>query len=455
MSKNDEQPIKRESFATGLGVIAATLGSAVGLGNIWKFPYVTGANGGAAFILIYLICTLLVGLPVMISEFIIGRHSKTAAVGAYKKLAPGKPWYFTGIAGMFAAILILGFYTTVAGWVFAYAFKAAIGSLHIVNAESAQQAFANFTGQIWLPLLWQWLVLIITGLVIIAGVRAGIERVTKTLLPLLFILLVISCIRSLTLPGAEEGLQFLFKPDFSKITASTVLVALGLAFFKLSVGVGTMTTYGSYIGSNENLPGTAFKVLISDIIVSMLAGIAIFPAVFAFGFEPESGPPLLFFTMPIVFNSMPLGSIFLALFFTLTAIASIGAMISLLEVPVAYLHEEKNWSRKNAALVSVLAIALLGSTATLSFSVLADFKLFNLNMFDLMDFASSNILMPLAGIFITLFVGYVLGAKKVIAELSNNGKLNNRKFVGVYLFIIRYITPVAILIVLLNGLELI
>lgn len=446
---------KREGFATSLGVIAATLGSAVGLGNIWKFPYMTGENGGAAFILLYLVATLLVGLPIMISEFIIGRRAQRAAVGAYKELAPGKPWYFTGLAGVLAAILIMSFYTSVAGWVFAYAFKAATGSIVINSAEQAKEVFGSLAGGVWEPLFWQWVTLVVAGSIILAGVRGGIERMTKTLLPLLFILLLICDIRALTLPGAAQGLEFLFKPDFSKITGLTVLLAMGLAFFKLSVGVGTMTTYGSYIEKRESLPGTALKVMFSDILVSILAGIAIFPAVFAFGFTPEAGPPLLFFTIPMVFNAMPLGQVFLAMFFILTSIAATGAMISLLEVPVAYLHEEVKISRKAATVISVLVIAALGSTATLSQSILSDFLIFDRNMFDIQDFLSSNILMPVGGIFIALFAGWKLGPRIIFDEASNRGSLNNTTFLSAYSFIVRYIAPLAIIIVLLNGLGII
>lgn len=452
---NKENPTKREGFGTSLGVIAATLGSAVGLGNIWKFPYMTGENGGAAFILLYLVATLLVGLPVMISEFIIGRRAQRAAVGAYKKLAPDKPWYFTGLAGVTAAILIMSFYTTVAGWVFAYAFKAATGGIVINSPAAAQEVFGSLAAGVWEPLIWQWITLVLTGTIILAGVRGGIERMTKTLLPILFVLLIACDIRSLTLPGAAQGLEFLFKPDFSKITGLTVLLALGLAFFKLSVGVGTMATYGSYIGRKESLPGTALKVMFSDILVSIMAGLAIFPAVFAFGFAPESGPPLLFFTIPMVFNAMPLGQFFLAIFFILTSIAATGAMISLLEVPVAYLHEELNFSRKAATVISVLVIATLGSTATLSQSTLAEFTLLGRSMFDLQDFLSSNILMPVGGIFIALFAGWKLGSRVIFDEASNSGTLNNTSFLSAYIFIVKYIAPVAIVIVLLYGLGII
>lgn len=446
------QQTQREGFGTSLGVIAATLGSAVGLGNIWKFPYMTGEYGGAAFILLYLVCTLFIGLPVMLSEFIIGRRANRAAVGAFKELAPGKPWYLAGLTGMVGAIFIMCFYTTVAGWVFAYAFKATLGALNVTSAEMASAAFNNLAGAVWTPLIWQWITLAVACFVILAGVRSGIERITKTLLPILLVLLLVCDIRALTLPGAAAGLEFLFKPDFSKIDSTVILMAMGLAFFKLSVGVGTMTTYGSYIGKHESLPGTAAKVMFSDIIVSIMAGIAIFPAVFSFGFQPTEGPPLLFLTIPMVFNSMPYGQVFLAIFFILASIATIGAMISLLEVSVAYLSEERKWSRRNATLASAALIALLGSTATLSSSVLADFSIFNLNMFNFFDYMSSNVLMPLTGIAVAIFAGYKLGPKLVADEVSNHGTLANQGIIKAYLFVIRYVTPLAVGIVLLNAL---
>lgn len=453
-STNSMQTSKREGFSTSLGVMAATLGSAVGLGNIWKFPYITGENGGAAFLFVYLICVSIVGLTVMISEFIIGRRGNAAAVGAFKNLTPGKPWYLTGVAGVISCSLIMFYYTTVAGWVFAYVFKSLGADLATKDPNVIKQVFADFTGSIWAPLFWQWVVLITVGIIILAGVKKGIERMTKTLLPILFVLLIISDIRALTLPGASAGLKFIFEPDFSKITGVTVLAALGLSFFKLSVGMGTMTTYGSYMGKNENLPATAARVMVSDTLVSIMAGIAIFPAVFAFGFKPDAGPSLLFMTIPMVFNSMPFGKVFLALFFMLSSIAAIGAMISLLEVPVAYLTEERKWSRTAATVASALTIALVGSTATLSNGILSDFHLFGKTMFDLFDFTSSNILLPLVGIALTIYVGWVLGPRAVYNEATNEGALKNRPLVRFFLFIVRYLAPPAIFVILLNGLGL-
>ncbi len=452
---NKEKYHKREGFSSSIGVIAAVLGSAVGLGNIWKFPYVTGANGGAAFILVYLLCLALVGIPVMLSEHLIGRHTKANAVGAFKALQPRRPWFLVGGAGVLSAFLIMAFYTTVAGWVYAYIFKAAGGALLTANPEDTSLVFNTLVSGVGEPLFWQIFVLLVTGTIIMAGVTKGIERVTKVLMPLLFVLLIIMDIRSLTLPGAGEGLAFLFKPDFSKITVGVILAALGLAFFKLSVGMGAMITYGSYISKNENLPKMAIRVALADTLVSLMAGIAIFPAVFAFGFKPDAGPSLLFITIPTVFNAMPFGRVFMALFFVLTAIAATGAMLSLLEVPVAYLTEQYQWTRRKATLVTILGIGSLGSTATLSNSILAKVTVFGRTFFDFFDFTTSNVLLPIGGIFIALFVGWQWGYANVKQEMSNDGQLKNDQLVRIYMFLVKFIVPIAIVLVLLAGLDLI
>ena len=451
---NDNHGHMREGFTTTLGVLAATLGSAVGLGNIWKFPSMTGQNGGAAFVFVYLICVLLIGLPVMISEFIIGRRAQANNVGAFRKLetAGRAPWHLTGVAGVTAAFLIMFFYTDVAGWVYAYAFKALTGTFAGVTAAETADIFSAYIGSAAGPLAWQWIVLVTVSAIIIAGVTRGIERMTKTLLPILFVLLLICNIRALTLPGASVGVEYLFRPDFTKVTAPVVLAALGLAFFKLSVGMGTMTTYGSYIGKQENLPGNALKVAFADTLVSLLAGLAIFPAVFAFGFEPDAGPSLLFITIPAVFQTMPLGQLFLTMFFVLAAIAATGAMISLLEVPVAYLTEEHGWSRVKATLLSAAAMGTVGALATLSTSVLSETLVFGRTFFDLFDFLSSNIVLPVGGILICLFVGWKLGPKAIADEASNGGSIRNAAVLRVFTFVVRYVAPVAILLVLLNGL---
>jgi len=443
---------KRDGFTTTVGVIVATLGSAVGLGNIWKFPSLTGMNGGAAFLIIYLAMTLLVGLPVMISEHVMGRKARADAITTLQKLAPGSAWWLIGAAGVLSAFLIMAFYTEVAGWVFAYVIKALSGSLLSTDPAVTTQAFTTLVSNTWWSLIVQWVVLLWVAFIIVAGVSKGIERMTKRLMPILFAILLIICIRALTLPGAGEGLRFLFQPDFSVVTWGTVLVAMGLAFFKLSVGMGTMITYGSYFREDQNIPLTATRVMLADLLVSLLAGIAIFPTVFTYGFAPDAGPSLLFITMPAVFASMPAGGLFMVLFFVLAAVAATGAMLSLFEVPVAVLAERTKLSRKGATWVTFAALAVVGSLAALSSSTLADVHLFGMTFFDLFDYATQNILLALGGLFICLFAGWKWGSAAIQEQLSNGGTLNNGVVVKAYTIVVKYVTPILVFLVLLNGL---
>lgn len=454
MSSSDSPVAKRDGFSSSFGVLAATLGSAVGLGNIWKFPYLTGANGGASFLLVYVLATLLVGLPVMIAEIMLGRKAKTDTVGTFKKLAPGTPWWLIGGLGVLAAFLIMAFYSEVAAWVLAYVFKSITGSALSSDPANTSATFNQLIHDPLHSLLWQWAVLVLIGGILLMGVSKGIEAVTKKLMPLLFILLVVVGVRSLLLPGASEGLRFLFQPDFSKISASVVLTAMGLAFFKLSIGMGTMLTYGSYFRDQQNIPATALRVMSADLVVSMLAGIAIFPAVFAFGFEPQAGPSLLFITIPAVFAHMPFGQLFMVVFFVLTAIAATGAMLSILEVPVSVLSERFGWSRTKATVYTLLALVVIGASAALSNSLLAHFTLFGLTMFDLFDKLTSNLLMPLGGILLCLFIGWVWGPQRFRDELSNADTLNNRGMLKALFLITRWVSPLLILVVMLAGLGL-
>jgi neurotransmitter:Na+ symporter, NSS family len=447
--------IKRDIFTTSLGVLFATLGSAVGLGNIWKFPYLAGINGGAAFLLIYILSTLFVGLPVMIAELTIGRTARADAISSLRKLAPRRPWWLVGVAGVLAAFLIMAFYTEVAGWVFSYIFKSAFGALASTDPKVTSGVFSTMVASPFQSLIWQWIVLVVISIIIIAGVSKGIEAMTRRLMPVLLVLLLIVDIRSLTLPGAWEGVKFLFQPDFTKVTFATVLTAMGLSFFKLSVGMGTMITYGSYFREDQNIPATAGKVMLADVCISVLAGIAIFPAVFALGFKPDAGPSLLFITIPAVFNSMPFGQVFMVLFFILTAIAATGAMLSLLEVPVAFLVEKARWPRKWATIATSGALAVIGSTAALSGSVLANFKLFGKTMFDLFDYSTSNILLPVGGLFLALFIGWQWAQADVRQALTNNGALNNGRMVSAFYGVVKVVTPILVLVVLLTGLKII
>jgi NSS family neurotransmitter:Na+ symporter len=444
----------RDGFTTTFGALMATLGSAVGLGNIWKFPSLTGTNGGAGFLLVYLAATVLVGLPVLISETMLGRTARADAVSSFDRLAPKGQWWWKiiGWMGFAAAFLIMAFYSEVAGWVYAYIFKSLTGEISTTDPEVAKQVFGALVASPTSSLIWQWVVLALTGTIIAFGVSRGIEAVTRRLMPILFILLIVLCIRSLTLTGASQGLAFLFDPDFAKITPAVMLTALGLAFFKLSLGMGTMLTYGSYFRDNQNIAATATRVMLADLSVSMLAGIAIFPAVFAFGFQPAAGPSLVFMTIPAVFTSMPGGTIFMTLFFLLTAIASVGAILSLLEVPVAVLSERFHLPRKLAAMVTIVLIGLIGVPAALSQSTAADLEIFGLNPFDLFDFLSSNILLPLGGILICVFVGWFYGLAAPEKRLAAEGRPIERLAIRSVFFLVRFVAPVAIAIVLLNGL---
>jgi len=446
--------VQRIGFTSSFGVLAATLGSAVGLGNIWKFPYLTGANGGAGFLLVYLLATLLVGLPVMIAEITLGRQAKANPVTALQSLAPkGQPWWLIAAAGMVAAFLILSFYSEVVAWVFAYVVKALDGSILSSDRHVTEAAFGALISDPLQSLLWQWGVLAFIGGILLLGVTKGIEALTKKLMPLLFVLLLLLCAVSLSLDKAMDGLAFLFNPDFSKITASVVLTAMGLAFFKLSIGMGTMMTYGSYFRDDQNIPLTTLRVMSADLCVSMLAGIAIFPAVFTFGFEPAAGPALVFITIPAVFSQIPMGQLLMVLFFVLAAVAATGAMLSLMEVPVVIIHERFGWSRPKATLLTLVLLAILGSSCALTNSTLADFKLMGMTMFDLFDFVSSNIILPAGGIFIALFVGWTWGFDKFSQALGNQGQLHNASLARAVFFLLRYVTPLLILIVMLKGLK--
>lgn len=444
----------RETFSSGLAVFFATLGSAVGLGNIWKFPYLTGQNGGGAFLLVYFICIVFVGIPVMVSEFYAGRKTRKNAVGAYEQLKPGSGWKHIGTMGVLASYLIMFFYSCVAGWVYYYLFKAVKGDFAAITLESAKAQFGATVAGPFTPIVWQIIVLVVVTAIIASGVKQGIERMTKTLMPVLFILILICDLRAVTLPGAAEGLRFLFEINFSKLTASVILTALGLAFFKLSLGMGCMVTYSSYFTQDNNLFRTAAKVVTADTLVSLLAGIAIFPTVFSFGMEPGAGPGLLFMTIPLVFSQMPLGNLLLIAFFFLTSIAATTAMLSLVEVPVAYLVEEKKFSRRNAAVCNSLIIFAFGVLASLSAdpsALLGNVTIFGKGFFDWFDFLSSNIILPLGGLLIAIYTGYVADQNDLRRELSNGGMLNMGRIISLYYFVIRYVSPILLILVFLNS----
>ena len=449
---------KKETFSGGFAVFFATLGSAVGLGNIWKFPYVTGQNGGAAFLLIYLGCVLLVGVPILIAEYVMGRHTRGNVVSAYTQLGKKASWKIPGFVSIAGVTMILLFYTAVAGWTYFYFFQSVIGGLSGVSADNVEARFLALTNDGTSSVFWQFVVITVVSGIICLGVRKGIEGLTKKLMPLLLILVILCVIQSLMLPNSWGGVEFLFKPDFSKLTADAILVALGLAFFKLSLGMGCMITYGSYFHKEANIIRNAGQLLVADTTVSMLAGLAIFPAVFAFGMEPGSGPGLLFMTVPLVFSKMPFGGILTAAFFFLSSGAATMAIISMFEVVVAYLQGNWRLSRVQATGLFASFVLVFGSLAALSASpdaVLGKVLIGGKSFFDCFDYLSSNILLPLGGIFTALLVGWVIKPQIVLSELTNQGKLFWGRLIASYFFILRYVAPILVIIVFLRSLDLI
>lgn len=444
----------RVTFGSKIGVILATVGCAVGLGNIWRFPYMLGSNGGAAFLLVYLLCILLLGLPVMITEFFIGRHTNRNAAGAFKELAPGTKWSLIGYNGVLAAFLILGFYSVVAGWTLEYILQAFSGSLSDKTATDFATDFNNFSIGLIRPIIWTVTFIVLTHVIIISGVKSGIERASKIMMPLLFLFLLILAIRSVTLPNASEGLTFLFQPDFSKINSSVILSAMGQAFFSLSIGMGCLITYASYFKKETNLQTTALQVTILDTLVALLAGIMIFPAVFSFGITPTAGPELVFITLPNVFAQLPMGSVWSAIFFILLALAALTSTISMHEVATAYVHEEHKMSRNKAAWVVSAGAIILGVLSSLSFGVLKDFTIGGMIFFDFLDYLTAKIMLPLGGMLICIFAGTRVERKVIKAELTNEGTIPFY-FFNTYAFFMKYVAPIAIGLIFLHELGLI
>ncbi|WP_373899106.1 sodium-dependent transporter [Haloimpatiens sp. FM7315] len=442
--------MKRDNFGSSFGVLAAAAGSAIGLGNIWKFPYITGKNGGAAFILVYLACIACVGIPVMLAEFALGRKAQKNTVGAFKELAPGKPWYLSGGLSVLTAFIILSFYAIIAGWVFAYMFRAGSGELMSVSAGNLESYFGGVISNSKEPMLWTLLIISLTASIVLFGVKKGIEKCSKILMPILFVILVALMIRSVTLDGASKGLEFLFKPDFSKLTKEGVLEALGHSFYSLSLGMGIIMTYGSYVDKKENMMSLSLKVIIADTLIALMAGVVIFPAVFAYGFKPGQGPGLIFVTLPAVFKAMPYGGVFATLFFLLIAIAAITSTISLMEVVVACVSEQFNMNRKKAVALITVGLFLLSIPSNLSFGPWANVKIFGKNFFDFFDFITSNIFLPVGGILVCVFASFVFGVKNTITEITSDGiykfKLKNLFVIG-----IKFVAPILIGIILLHS----
>ncbi|NMC77216.1 MAG: sodium-dependent transporter [Candidatus Methanofastidiosa archaeon] len=440
--------MEREYWGSKMGFWLAAAGSAIGLGNIWRFPYLTGANGGAAFVLIYVLIAFTIGFSVMLAEFVIGRSTKLNPVGAFQKLKGG-PWQIVGWMGVAAGFIILSYYSVIGGWTIKYILSSFTGL--ISPNTDATNYFLNFIGNGPQAILYHAIFMAITIYVVYRGVGKGIEDTCKILMPALFLILVILIIRAVTLPGAFAGVEFYLKPDFSKITGQTLLAALGQAFYSLSLGMGAMITYGSYLGSKKaSLPQSAATVTLLDTSAAFLAGFVIFPTVFAFGVEPGAGPGLTFITLPKVFAMMPGGAIWSALFFLLLCVAAITSAISLLEVVVAYMIDNLKWPRHKASLIIGGAIFLLGIPSALSNGAVP-INVFGMAFLDAMDYLASNILLPLGGMLIALFVGWViLGTAK--KETTTEGEF---KFQPVWIWICKVIAPLIIFIIFLNKIGII
>ena len=439
---------KRITFASKLGIVAAAAGSAVGLGNIWRFPSETADGGGALFIFLYIACIAFFGIPLMMGEFLIGRAGRANASRSFENIAPGTQWKWVGRLGIITGFLILGFYMVVCGWTLEYIVQSISGQL--MSSESFHTTFGELQQSPLRQVVWMSLFTVLTASFILAGVKKGIEQSAKILMPILFLLLLILGIRSVTLPGAQEGLSFLFKPNFEHVKSTIFLDAMGQAFFSLSIGMGAMTTYGSYFRDDSNLRKTAVQVSVLDSLVAVLAGIVIFPAAFALTQSPDSivstlvkgGPGLLFITIPELFHHLPFSSLWATLFFVLLGIAALTSTISLMEVVTNFLNEEFNIPRRNAIILVSVGVAILGVISS-----------FSPQFFDMLDYTTAKILLPLSGLFISIFIGWYLDRKITRAQLTNNGLLSvSVRFLKGYIFILKFVAPVGIVAIFVYGL---
>jgi len=439
---------ERGNWGTRIGFIAAASGSAIGLGNIWKFPYITGQYGGAAFVIVYLLFVILVCIPVMSSELLIGRLTGKNPIGAFKQLVPQSSWWLVGAMGILAGFIILSFYSVIGGWAISYIFKS--GAYMAAGGENAGNVFGSFITSPVAPLIWHGIFMAICIGIVMAGVEKGIEKYSKILMPVLVVLLLILIIRSLTLPGASKGLAFYLNPDFSKLTASGILAALGQAFFSLSLGMGCMITYGSYLKKDSNIPTDAYWISGADTLIAFLAGLMIFPAVFAFGLEPGAGPGLTFITVPAVFASMgAVGHFFGIIFFVLLTFAAVTSAISLLEVVCAYFIDEAKWARKKATVIMGIIIFLLGVPCSLGLGVWSNIKIIGgRDIMDSLDFVASNLFLPIGGFLLLIFIGWVWGTDKAI-KAGNEGAKGGITLGSGYTFLVKYVAPVALFVVFL------
>ncbi|MEA3321826.1 MAG: sodium-dependent transporter [Bacillota bacterium] len=442
---------QHEQWTSKIGFILAAAGSAIGLGAIWKFPYMAGTNGGGIFFLLFILFTILIGAPMLLAEFIVGRSTQKDAITAYKILAPKKKWYFIGVLGVTASFILLSFYSVVGGWIVTYLWKSMTGGLAQFSLEQYGSLFEQTISNPVQVLLAQFIFLAITIWVVQAGVQSGIEKASKILMPLLFIIFIVLLVRSLTLEGASEGILYFLQPDPSLITPNTFLMALGQALFSLSVGISIMVTYSSYLEKGENLVRSAGSVVGLNIIISLLSGLVIFPAVFALGLQPDEGPGLVFVVLPAVFDQLPLGGVFLTMFLILLLFATLTSAFSILEIIVAVIVKDNQEKRRRIAVITGLVIFVMGIPSALSFGVLSDINILGLLFFDAADFLVSNIGLPLGALLISYFVGHRI-PRNILEDEFFQGSTVKKGLFQIWYFLIRYVIPISILLVFLQSL---
>lgn len=445
--------MKRDSFGSRFGALVAMAGSAVGLGNLWRFPYLVGENGGAAFIIVYIALMFLICLPIFVSEFVIGRRSQKNAYATFRDLSGGSWWRWIGLITVIVPLVVASYYSVIGGWSVEYLFKSCTFAFTGGESQAAiNTMFVDFVSSVWTPIICHTMFLLATAVIVVAGVKGGIEKFSKLMMPLLFVIVIAIAAYSLTLPGSGRGVEYLFNPDFSKIDGKACAAALGQAFFSLSLGFGTIMTYASYVDKKENIMFQSSATAISDLMFALIAGLAIMPAVFSFGLNPQSGPGLVFETLPYVFSKMPAGGVIAILFFVSLLVAAVTSSISMFEVGVAYLVEEKKMSRIAACALIFFVCWLFGALCSLSFGPLSEFKIFDRTIFDFFDYTSSNILMTLGSLMTVLFVGWRLKKTDIYDEFTNGGtQRTNVKIFGVLYLIIRFVAPVAIIAIFLSG----
>jgi len=441
---------KREQWSSRTGFILATVGSAVGLGNIWRFPTIVGQEGGGAFLLLFLAAVLLIGLPSIIGELALGRRAQRSAVGAFRIFRPGRDWWPAGAVTVLAGVFTLSFYSVVAGWSLIYTLAMAGGRLSGLDAAGLETVFASYISRPFLPLLSHALFMGLTIGIVASGIKKGIERWGKILMPGILLILLLLMVRALTLPGAAAGVKWFLSPDWGKINFRTFLLALGQVFFSFSLGMGAVLTYGSYLGPEENIPQSALVISLSDVVIALIAGFTVIPAVFAFNLKPQIGPGLVFITLPAVFNTIPAGRWFGTAFFLMLTFAALTSSIALLETPVTFLRDETGRRRGPAAIGAGIIIFLLGIPSALSWSLLSGLRLGTRSFFDFIDFLSAGVLLPLGGLLTTLFLGWIWGVASAVREVEKGA--GRFRPAGAWSFLIKYLAPIAIGIIMITGL---